>query len=99
MRQPYLAVFFAAFVLSGPAAAQTPDPDRAIDLGQPDFTLSSLPTTMRMPAHTFDFRLTHRFTRPIDSGSSGCRHQTAGSSRSQVKTSCSPSVALRWWPS
>jgi len=66
-----LALVLAVMAAAGRAAAQSPDPDRVIDLGEPDFTLSSLPTTMRMPAHAFDFRLTHRFTRPIDSGSTG----------------------------
>jgi hypothetical protein len=68
---PYLAGILGVLVLAGPVAAQTPDPARVIDLGQPDFTLSSLPTTMEMPAHTLAFRLTHRFTRPIDEGTAG----------------------------
>src|SRR6187401_3435235 len=54
-----------------PAAAQTPDPDRAVDPAQPDFTLSALPTTMRLPKGAFGFRLTHRFARPIDEGTVG----------------------------
>ena len=68
---PNLAGMLGVLVLAGPVAAQTPDPARVIDLGQPDFTLSSLPTTMEMPAHTLAFRLTHRFTRPIDEGTAG----------------------------
>jgi hypothetical protein len=67
-----LVVLLGALALAAaPAAAQTPDPDRAVDPGQPDFTLSALPTTMRLPAGAFGFRLTHRFARPIDSGSTG----------------------------
>lgn len=57
------------------AAAQTqstePDPDLRVNWAQPDFTLSALPTTLRMPAGKFTFRLTHRFARPIASGSAG----------------------------
>jgi AICAR transformylase/IMP cyclohydrolase PurH len=48
-----------------------PDPDLQVVLAEPDFTLSALPTTLRMPAHKLSFRLTHRFTRPIASGSFG----------------------------
>src|SRR5262245_39707675 len=68
---PYLVVVLVTLAGVRPIAAQTPDPDRAVDPGQPDFTLSALPTTMRLPKGTFDFRLTHRFTRPIDQGTVG----------------------------
>jgi hypothetical protein len=58
-----------------PATATPPppvsDPDRQLNLAEPDFTLGALPTTLRMPAGTFAFRLTHRFARPIASGSAG----------------------------
>lgn len=66
-----LLTLTAVFGIAGPAYAQDPDPDRAVDPGQPDFTLSSLPTTMRLPKGAFSFRLTHRFTRPIDEGTVG----------------------------
>ena len=67
-----VACFFGVLGGARPAYAQDPpDPDRAVDPGQPDFTLSALPTTMRMPKGTFGFRLTHRFTRPIDEGTVG----------------------------
>jgi len=68
---PLTVFLLAVLSLAIPAAAQTPDPDRAVDPGQPDFTLSALPTTMRLPAGAFGFRLTHRFARPIASGSTG----------------------------
>lgn len=48
-----------------------PDPDRELVLAEPEFTLSALPTTLRMPARKFSFRLTHRFSRPIGEGSVG----------------------------
>jgi hypothetical protein len=59
-----------------PAASATSataqlDPDLRVDPVQPDFTLATLPTTLRMPAGRFHFRLTHRFSRPIDQGSVG----------------------------
>ena len=68
---PAVAALITALAVAAPATAQSLDPDRQYDLGQPDFTLSALPTTLRLPANTFAFRLTHRFTRPIDSGTTG----------------------------
>ena len=57
----WVAGFVALFVgLAGDARA-----------AEPEFTLSALPTTLRMPARGFAFRLTHRFSRPIASGSAG----------------------------
>jgi hypothetical protein len=46
----------------------TPDPDRLMNLAEPDFTLGALPTTLRLPSRAFAFRMTHRFTRPIADG-------------------------------
>jgi len=51
------------------SAAEQADPDLKLNPAQPDFTLGALPTTLRMPAGKFSFRLTHRFSRPIASGS------------------------------
>jgi hypothetical protein len=48
-----------------------PDPDLQIVVEEPDFALSALPTTLRMPKGKFAFRLTHRFNRPIASGDVG----------------------------
>ena len=53
-----------------PAAAQD-DPDLDINLAQPDFMLTSLPTTLRLPRHKSAFRVTHRFTRPLGEGDFG----------------------------
>jgi hypothetical protein len=58
------------------AAPTTPpvpqrDPDRAPDPLEPEFTLAALPTTLRMPAGAFTFRMTHRFSRPLAEGSVG----------------------------
>lgn len=52
-------------------AAEVPDPDLQLNPAEPDFTLGALPTSLRMPAGKFGFRMTHRFTRPIASGSAG----------------------------
>src|SRR2546423_194885 len=58
-----------------PAAGQPPpvqaDPDARVDPLQPDFNLAALPTTLRMPVHKFDFRVTHRFTRSLGRGDVG----------------------------
>ncbi|HVL67579.1 MAG TPA: DUF5777 family beta-barrel protein [Vicinamibacterales bacterium] len=81
MRRARHAVVLAALLAAlGPlhAAAQTPDPapvrsdpDVVLDPLQPDFTLAALPTTLRMPAGRWAFRVTHRFTRNLASGSFG----------------------------
>ncbi len=51
------------------AAAQGDDPDKDVNRAQPDFTLVSLPTTLRLPRHESAFRITHRFGRPLGQGS------------------------------
>lgn len=52
-------------------AAQERDPDQNLDALQPDFTLAALPTTLRLPRFKSAFRVTHRFGRPLGSGSFG----------------------------
>ncbi len=42
--------------------------DRVMDVLEPDFHLVTLPTTLRIPHKRFAFRLTHRFSRPLDAG-------------------------------
>ncbi len=55
-----------------PAAAQEEDdPDRDLRLSQPDFTLVTLPTTLRVPRFKSAFRVTHRFGRPLGAGTFG----------------------------
>jgi len=59
---------------TAPPAAQEPqrsDPDVLIDALQPDFNLAALPTTLRMPAGKWAFRVTHRFTRDLGLGDFG----------------------------
>ena len=48
------------------AAVQGDDPDLDANLAQPDFMLSALPTTLRLPRNRLTFRLTHRFNQPLD---------------------------------
>jgi hypothetical protein len=40
--------------------AEVPD-ERQLVLAEPDFALVNLPTTLRLPRHAMNFRLTHRF--------------------------------------
>lgn len=54
-----------------PDAPQTTVSDRAVNPSQPDFTLITLPTTLRIPRFGSSFRVTHRFTRALGSGSFG----------------------------
>ena len=42
--------------------------DLEVDVLEPDFNLIALPTTLRLPQNKFAFRLTHRFSRPLDGG-------------------------------
>lgn len=57
---------------SSNAAAQTKDdPDMDPNPAQPDFTLLTLPTNLRLPEHKMAFRVTHRFGRPLGDGSFG----------------------------
>jgi hypothetical protein len=50
------------------ALAQDEDPDLEVNLAQPEFTISTLPTTLRLPKNKFAFRVTHRFLRPLGAG-------------------------------
>lgn len=45
--------------------------DRRFVPSEPDFTLVSLPTTLRLPAGRWGFRVAHRFTRALGQGSFG----------------------------
>ncbi len=53
------------------AAVQRDDPDLDVNLAQPDFMLSALPTTLRLPRNRMTFRLTHRFNEPLDESGIG----------------------------
>ena len=70
-----LAVVLAlAFALTASTvSAQDPldDPDLDLSIVQPDFTIVTLPTTLRMPRFKSAFRVTHRFGRPLGAGDFG----------------------------
>ena len=82
-----LTLLFAAAVAApataqapaDPAAANTTsttttqddDPDRDPNDSQPDFYVATLNTNLRLPRGAFNFRLTHRFTTPINEGDFG----------------------------
>ena len=59
-------------VAAGGGVQATGGPDAAadsdVDVLEPDFSLIALPTTLRLPQNKFTFRLTHRFSRPVDGG-------------------------------
>src|SRR5262245_18186269 len=59
-----------AWAQDKPAAPPAPadDPDKDLNPSQPDFTIISLPTTLRLPRYSSAFRVTHRFLRPLVSG-------------------------------
>ena len=50
--------------------ADEPD-DEVLRPAEPDFTLISLPTALRLPKHKGAFRVMHRFTRPLGDGDFG----------------------------
>jgi hypothetical protein len=75
-----MSLLLAAMVLAGTAAMTAPPAARAtasepddleIDKVEPDFTIVTLPTTLRLPKHKLAFRVTHRFTRSLDQGDVG----------------------------
>ena len=63
---------FTVVAAAGGGAQPTGAPDAVADLEvdvlEPDFSLIALPTTLRLPHNRFAFRLTHRFSRPLDGG-------------------------------
>jgi hypothetical protein len=67
-----LVILAAVCALSCPALALAQDdPDRDLQLPEPDFTIVNLPTTLRLPRHESAFRVTHRFARPLGQGDFG----------------------------
>jgi uncharacterized beta barrel domain-containing protein DUF5777 len=51
--------------LPSPTAPPPIEDDAVLKLAEPDFTIISLPTSLRLPKYKSAFRVTHRFTRPI----------------------------------
>jgi len=80
-RASVVLTLLLALVLPATALAQSQDPpakpaadddpDRDINVSQPDFTVITLPTTLRVPRMRSSFRLTHRFTRSLGQGDFG----------------------------
>ena len=66
-----LALLSAAPSSGAAQAAPEDDPDLDIDPLQADFTVITMPTTLRMPRGKSAFRVTHRFTRPLGQGDFG----------------------------
>jgi hypothetical protein len=67
-----LALLTLVFALLASAAfAQDDDPDLDFSISQPDFTIITLPTTLRLPRFKSAFRVTHRFGRPLGAGDFG----------------------------
>ncbi len=63
----FAAICALVMFASPTAMAQTPNDDpAALKLAVPDFALIGLPTTLRLPKFGSAFRVTHRFTRPLN---------------------------------
>jgi hypothetical protein len=65
-----LALVLGLVLSAGPAFAQDDDPG-VLNLAQPDFTLVSMPTSLRVPTLKSAFRVTHRFGRSLGEGDFG----------------------------
>jgi hypothetical protein len=63
--------FIVAIGLAAPSLAQSQeaDDDAKLRPAEPDFTLVNLPTTLPLPVHGGNFRLTHRFAGNLRQGS------------------------------
>jgi hypothetical protein len=69
-----LILVMTAFTLIAPGAAvaqSDDDPDLDLSVEQPDFSLVTLPTTLRVPRFKSAFRVTHRFGRSLGEGDLG----------------------------
>jgi Membrane bound beta barrel domain (DUF5777) len=64
MTRATVGLFCVLILLSSSGFAQ--DDDAVLQPAQPDFTLAALPTSLRLPKFKSAFRVTHRFTRPLD---------------------------------
>jgi hypothetical protein len=63
--------FSLAFAVSAFAQTQEDDDDAKLRPAEPDFALINLPTTLPLPVHAGNFRLTHRFAGNLRQGSFG----------------------------
>jgi hypothetical protein len=81
LRLFFFSLLVAALAWPSMAAAQNApaaddDPDRDMNASQPDFTLITLPTTLRVPRFRSAFRVTHRFTQSLSQGDFGNQAET-----------------------
>jgi hypothetical protein len=74
-KTPILWILILSLLGVTAASAQDND-DRVLKLAEPDFTLVSLPTSLRLPVRGSAFRVTHRFTRPLSCD--GCPNSVWG---------------------
>lgn len=61
-----LAALAITLTTASAAQAQDPENDAVLLPAEPDFTLIALPTSLRLPPLKSAFRVTHRFTRPLN---------------------------------
>ncbi len=63
---PRLVLAAALLAIAGTVSAQDAQDDEKLKPVEPDFNLSSLPTSLRLPVHKSSFRVTHRFTQSLN---------------------------------
>ena len=61
-----LSALLLLLLVPVPARAQANDDPATLKPAEPDFTLVGLPTSLRLPTFRSSFRVTHRFTRPLN---------------------------------
>jgi len=66
-----MAIAVLALTCASAAFAQDDEDDAVLKPAEPDFTLVSLPTSLRLPKFKSAFRVTHRFGRPLGDGDFG----------------------------
>jgi len=71
-----LALASASTVFAQNPSTGAGEDDAVLKLAEPDFTLDSLPTSLRLPKFKSAFRVTHRFTRPLSCDT--CANSLAG---------------------
>jgi len=71
VRPLFRILTIAALVAALPGLAAAQDDDAALKIAEPDFTVISLPTSLRLPKFGSAFRVTHRFQRTLGEGDFG----------------------------
>ena len=67
----FALVSATALFAQAPPPSQDDDDDAVLNPAQPDFTLVSLPTALRLPRFKSALRITHRFGLPLNRGDFG----------------------------